>query len=63
LQENDRGEYRLISGAVAGNKVNAWRTDQRTDEIFKAVKWEKEKTLFITLTHQYIKRENDREES
>jgi hypothetical protein len=59
----DDGTLKKLSGAKAGNKVFAWRTEQRLTEIFEAVKWDSEKTLFITLTHPYVKTEKGREES
>lgn len=54
---------RKLSGAVAGNKVHAWRTEKRIDGIFNAVKWDKDRTLFITLTKKYVKTEKGRKES
>ena len=60
---DENGVIRQKSGAVMGNKVAAWRTEKRIDEIFEVVKWDKEKTLFITLTHPYIKTEQGRKES
>jgi len=60
---DEAGTLRQISGAVVGNKVAAWRTEQRINEIFCAADWDKDKTLFITLTHPYIKTEQGRQES
>jgi hypothetical protein len=62
-QMYDDGTLRKLSGAKAGNKVAAWRTEQRLNEIFEAVNWDKDKTLFITITHYYVKTEKGRQES
>jgi hypothetical protein len=60
---DEAGVIRQKSGAINGNKVAAWRKEKRIDEIFDVVKWDRERTLFITLTHPYIKTENGRKES
>jgi hypothetical protein len=60
---DETGVIRQKSGAICGNKVAAWRTERRIDEIFDVVKWDKRKTLFITLTHPYVKTEQGRKES
>jgi hypothetical protein len=60
---DEAGVLRQISGAVVGNKVAAWRTEKRINNIFQVADWDKDKTLFITLTHQYIKTEQGRKES
>jgi hypothetical protein len=60
---DDTGTLRKISGAVVGNKVAAWRTEKRINEIFGKADWDRDKTLFITLTHSYIKTEQGRKES
>jgi len=60
---DDKGVLRQISGAIVGNKVAAWRKEQRVNEIFQVTNWDKDKTLFITLTHSYIKTEQGRRES
>jgi len=60
---DEKGTLRQMSGSIAGNKVFAWRKDKRVNEIFEVTNWDKEKTLFITLTHSYIKTEQGRKES
>jgi hypothetical protein len=53
VREDEEGKKRKIPGAVVGNRIYAWRRENRICEEIDRIGFERGKTLFITLTVEY----------